>query len=134
MLTIGDGATGISLDLTANTIITFPTVTATLATLGVQLLEVTTEADITLTAPLLVITGDNDSDNDAIDLQDGTTTGQTLYIVALALIDADDTVTIGITDTTCTNCPTLLLDELGDSWTLMWTGTAWVTTGNYEVP
>ena len=32
MLTIGDGATGISLDLTANTVITFPTTTSTLAT------------------------------------------------------------------------------------------------------
>jgi hypothetical protein len=31
MLTIGDGATGISLDFTANTVITFPTTTATLA-------------------------------------------------------------------------------------------------------
>ena len=101
---------------------------------GVQSLTVTTEADISLTASLLLITGDNDTDNDAVDLQNGTITGQTLTIVALALIDADDTVTIAATDTTCTNCPTLLLDELGDSWSLMWTGTAWVTTGNYEVP
>ncbi len=101
---------------------------------GVQALTVTTEADITLTASILSLTGDDDTDNDAIDLQDGTTAGQVLTIVGTALIDSDDTITVAMTDTTCTGCTTVLIDEIGDSWSLVWTGSTWVVTANHEVP
>ena len=99
-----------------------------------QSLEVTTEANITLTSSLLLLTGDNDGDNDAIDLQDGTVTGQQLTIVGVALIDSDDTITVAMTDTTCTGCLTVLLDEIGDTWGLVWTGLTWATVSNSEVP
>ena len=99
-----------------------------------QDLTVTTEADISLSKSLLLLTGDNDSDNDIIDLQDGQVAGQTLIIHATALIDADDTITVAMTDTTCTGCATVLLDEIGDSWTLFWTGTTWAISANHEVP
>jgi hypothetical protein len=99
-----------------------------------QSLEVTTEADITLTSSLLLLTGDNDADNDAIDLQDGTITGQQLTIIGVALIDGDDTITVNMADTTCTGCLTVLLDEIGDTWGLVWTGTTWATVSNSEVP
>ena len=109
-------------------------VVAVISAITPQSLTVTTEANITLTSSLLLLTGDNDGDNDAIDLQDGTVTGQTLIIVGIALIDGDDTITVAMTDTTCTGCLTVLLDEIGDTWTLVWTGATWVTTANSEVP
>ena len=99
-----------------------------------QSLEVTTEANIALTGSLLLLTGDDDTDNDAIDLQNGTTPGQLLYIVAVALVDANDTITVAMTDTTCTGCLTVLLDEIGDTWGLVWTGSTWATITNSEVP
>lgn len=99
-----------------------------------QSLTVTTEANITLTGSLLLLTGDNDTDNDTIDLQDGTVTGQMLTIVGIALIDGDDTITVAMTDTTCTGCLTVLLDEIGDTWGLVWTGVTWATISNSEVP
>jgi len=106
----------------------------TLLALTPQSLEVTTEADISLTGSMLLLTGDNDGDNDAIDLQNGTVAGQTLVIVGVALIDGDDTITVNMADTTCTGCLTVLLDEIGDTWTLVWTGSTWATTANSEVP
>lgn len=109
-------------------------VVAVISAITPQSLTVTTEANITLTSSLLLLTGDNDGDNDAIDLQDGTVTGQTLIIVGIALIDGDDTITVAMTDTTCTGCLTVLLDEIGDTWTLVWTGATWATTANSEVP
>ena len=99
-----------------------------------QALTVTTEANIALTGSLLLITGDDDTDNDAIDLQDGTTAGQLLFIVAVALVDANDTITVAMTDTTCTGCLTVLMDEVGDTWGLVWTGSTWATISNSEVP
>lgn len=107
---------------------------ATFLSLAPQSLTVTTEADLTLTGSVLLLTGDNDTDNDAIDLQNGTVTGQILVAVAAALVDANDTITLAVTDTTCTNCPTLLLDELSDAWILVWSGSTWIVVGNYEVP
>jgi len=99
-----------------------------------QSLSVTTEANITLTGSLLLITGDDDTDNDTIDLQDGTVTGQVLKIVAIAAVDSNDTVTVAMTDTTCTGCLTVLMDEVGDTWGLVWTGSTWATISNSEVP
>ena len=99
-----------------------------------QSLSVTTEANITLTGSLLLLTGDDDGDNDAIDLQDGTVTGQVLIVVGVAAIDGNDTITVAMTDTTCTGCLTVLLDEVGDTWGLVWTGSTWATISNSEVP
>ncbi len=93
-------------------------------------LAVTTEANITnpITSNIVLITGDNDADNDTIDLQNGTTAGQTVVLIAEAAVDADDTMTINYGDTTCTNCPATAFDKIGESATLTWTGTTWVVT------
>lgn len=94
-------------------------------------LSVTTEANITdpLASSVLLITGDNDSDNDAIDLQNGETAGQLIYIIAEAAVDTDDTITINMADTTCTNCPAIVFNKVGENATLVWTGTTWATVG-----
>jgi hypothetical protein len=88
----------------------------------------TTEANITtpLTSSIILLDGDNDADNDTIDLQDGTTAGQIAVFIAAVEIDADDTCTINYGDTTCTNCPATAFDKVGESVTLIWTGSTWV--------
>lgn len=82
----------------------------------------TTEGD--LPDPLLsstyLLTGDDDSDNDTVDLQDGECLGQIIHFVANNNIDSDDTCTIGMADTTCTNCPTITFAEEGETATLRW--------------
>ena len=92
---------------------------------------VTTEADITdpITSSVVLIVGDDDTDNDAIDLQDGTTAGQLLHLIASAGVDANDTMTINYGDTTCTNCPVTVFDKVGENVSLIWTGATWVVTG-----
>ena len=55
-------------------------------------------------------------------------------IIGVAGIDANDTITVAMTDTTCTGCQTVLLDEVGDTWGLIWTGSTWATISNSEVP
>ncbi len=99
-----------------------------------QSLSVTGDANITLTGSLLLLTGDNTSTNKTIDLQDGTVTGQILTIVAIAAVDSNDTITVAMTDTTCTGCLTVLMDEIGDTWGLVWTGATWATISNSEAP
>ena len=88
----------------------------------------TTEADITdpLTGSVVLLDGDNDSENDTVDLQDGTTIGQVLYLIAAVDIDADDTCTISYGDTTCTNCPATVFNKVGENAHLVWTGSTWV--------
>lgn len=86
----------------------------------------TTEANLDITAPLVLLDGDNDTDNDTLDLQDGDFPGQTLQLVAAVDIDTNDTVTIAMTDTTCTNCPAIVFDKIGENAQLTWTGTTWV--------
>ena len=88
----------------------------------------TTEGDITnpLTGSVVLLDGDNDSENDTIDLQDGTTAGQILYLVAAVDIDADDTCTISMADTTCTNCPAIVFNKVGENTHLIWTGSTWI--------
>lgn len=90
----------------------------------------TTEANITNPLPGIVVllSGDDDGDNDAIDLQNGTKAGQMVILIASANIDADDTCTINMADTTCTNCPAIAFDTVGESATLVWTGSTWVVT------
>jgi hypothetical protein len=87
-----------------------------------------TEGDLTatLTSSVILLDGDDDADNDTIDLQDGTTAGQILYLIAAADIDADDTCTINFGDTTATNAPSVLFDKIGENVQLLWTGTTWV--------
>lgn len=91
----------------------------------------TTEVNITdpLTTTILLLDGDNDGENDAIDLQNGTTAGQFLHLIAAADIDADDTCTINMADTTCTNCPAIVFDKVGENAYLIWTGATWVVSG-----
>ncbi len=88
----------------------------------------TTEGDLPdpLASTLILLAGDNDTDNDAIDLQNGTKTGQRLYLIAVSGIDANDTCTINYGDTTCTNCPATIFDKVGESAHLIWTGSTWV--------
>ena len=90
-----------------------------------------------LTSSVILVTGDNDSDNDSIDLQDGTVAGQILTFIAVALVDDDDTFTIDAeTDSTCTGCPDagiFAFDDVGDKVTLYWTGAFWSYQGSYEV-
>lgn len=93
---------------------------------------VTTEANVTdpLTTSVLLITGDNDADNDTIELQDGDVAGQILKIIAAVAVDIDDTMTIDTTtDSTCTNCPAIVMDKVGENASLIWIGTTWVVTG-----
>jgi hypothetical protein len=88
----------------------------------------TTEADLTdpLTSSIVLLDGDNDADNDTLDLQDGTTAGQHLHLIAAADIDANDTATISYADTTCTNCAATVFDKVGENVYLIWTGATWV--------
>jgi len=97
---------------------------------GTMTFEFTTEANLTdpLIARTVLLDGDNDSDSDTIDLQNGTIAGQELILIASADIDADDTFIINYADTTATNAPALTFDKVGESATLFWTGTMWVVT------
>ncbi|KKM22616.1 hypothetical protein LCGC14_1623480 [marine sediment metagenome] len=88
----------------------------------------TTEGDITdpLPSTQLLLDGDNDTENDTIDLQDGEAAGQLLTLIAAADIDANDTVTINFADTTATNAPAVVFDKVGENAELEWTGTTWI--------
>jgi len=82
----------------------------------------------TIISPLVLLTGDDDTDNDTLDLQDGSIAGQKVVIMAAAAIDADDTVTIAYTDTTATNAPAVVFDKVGENVTLYWSGATWIVT------
>jgi len=90
-----------------------------------------------LLSSVILVTGDNDSNNDSVDLQDGVVAGQTIKFVGVALIDADDTFEIDAeTDSTCTGCPgagIFTFDDPGDSVSLYWGGAAWFYLNSYEV-
>jgi len=93
---------------------------------GTQTVTYTASGDIpTLVATVVLLDGDNDSANETLDLQDGVNDGQRLIIKAHADIDADDNVTVAMTDTTCTNCPTIMFDKVGENATLVWDGSGW---------
>lgn len=91
-----------------------------------QVVTVFTEGDLALTSTLGYIVGDNDSDSDTVDLQDGTVVGQSIWLIAYSGVDADDTVTIAMTDTTCTNCPSVVFNSVNDRWLLTWSGSTWM--------
>jgi len=80
----------------------------------------------TILVPVLLLDGDNDSTNESVDLQNGTIPGQQVVLIATADIDSDDTCTVAVTDTTCTNCAAIVFDKVGENATLLWTGTTWV--------
>jgi len=85
-----------------------------------------------LTSSIVIITGDNDSDGDEIDLQNGNVDGQILMFIAGTGIDADDIITIDVaTDTTCTGCGTVALDTAGDSYMLTWASSSWYLIGDH---
>jgi hypothetical protein len=86
----------------------------------------TDDANLDIKAPVVLLAGDNDTNSDTLDLQDGDFPGQTLNLIASANIDTDDTVTIAMTDTTCTNCPAIVFNFIGENAVLTWTGTTWV--------
>ena len=78
----------------------------------------------------IMLTGDDDSSNETLQLQDGSFQGQIVTISAISGIDANDNAVIDVsTDTTCVNHPTdITLDSVGDSVSLVWGGSAWVYT------
>lgn len=80
-----------------------------------QVISVTTEANLTITGTIVVLDGDNDSDNDTVDLQNPTAAGQILIIVAGTGVDADDTISLNYGDTTCTNCAACTLNKENES-------------------
>jgi hypothetical protein len=87
-----------------------------------------------ITSSVLLVTGDNDSTDETVDLQDGTIAGQFLTVIAVALVDnTDDAFILDVeTDSTCSGCPDsgiFTLETVGSSVTLYWTGTAWIYIG-----
>lgn len=97
------------------------------------------DTDITvgteITSSIVFVTGDNDSDNDEVDLQNGNVDGQMIIFIAGTNIDADDTITIDTTtDSTCTGCTSVVLDEPGDSFQCNWVSSSWNCYQLNEVP
>lgn len=83
------------------------------------------------TSEVINITGDNDANNDSIDLQDGTVAGQQLIFNAYALIDSSDTFTIDVeTDSTAVNMTDtsglITFTDVGQWAWLEWNGAAWL--------
>lgn len=84
--------------------------------------------DTILTSSIILLDGDDDAENDTIDIQNGTNAGQIVHLIAAVEIDASDTCTINFGDTTCTNCPAVAFDKVGENVSLIWTGATWVVT------
>jgi hypothetical protein len=88
-----------------------------------------------ITSSVLLVTGDNDSADETVHLQDGTIAGQILTVIAVALVDdTDDAFIFDVeTDSTCSGCPTsgiFTLETIGSSVTIYWTGSAWIYIGS----
>jgi len=88
-----------------------------------------------LTSSVVLVTGDNDSSDETVDLQDGTVAGQMITFITVALVDdTDDAFILDVeTDSTCTGCPTsgiFTLETVGSSVTLYWTGSFWHYCGS----
>jgi hypothetical protein len=118
---------------------TFTSVTANYTIVTPQSLSVTTEDDVTvgteLTSSVVLLTGDDDSDDDTLTLQDGVTAGTILTFICVAGLDAvDDALIIDAeTDSTCLGCPDsgiFTYETAGSQLTLYWTGSAWVYAGS----
>jgi hypothetical protein len=87
-----------------------------------------TDGDLSdpLGSTIILLSGDDDSTAEDLDLQDGTYSGQLLYLIASVNIDDVDTVTIdATTDSSCNNCGTMTLDKVGQNIHLIWDGSAW---------
>jgi hypothetical protein len=120
------GGTGTaSLSFSALNLTTTGTLTSSILASTPQTISVTTEANLSITSTLVLIGGDNDADNDTVDLQNGTVTGQILVLVGIATIDADDTIIMNYADTTCTGCAAVTFDDAGDVAVYVWTGSTW---------
>lgn len=115
---VADGGTGASTAADAKTNLLIDTATT---------FAFTTEGDITdpITSNVVLLDGDDDSDSDTIDLQDGTSAGQRVTFIAYADIDSNDTVTISMGDTTATFSTPIVFTDLGQMVTLVWDGTSW---------
>jgi len=106
----------------------FTTLEAGRTILSDTTLSFTTDGNFTdpLASSVYLLDGDDDGENDTISLKDGETAGQVLYLIAAVDIDANDTCTIGMTLTTCTNCPAIVFNKIGENAHLIWTGSTWV--------
>jgi hypothetical protein len=89
-----------------------------------------------ITSSVVLITTDNDSTDETIDIQDGTVSGQMVTFICVSGCDGtDDGVDIDVeTDSTCTGCDSsgiYALGTNGDSCTIVWDGTnsAWYEVG-----
>jgi hypothetical protein len=120
------GGTGTaSLSFSALNLTTTGTLTSSILASTPQTISVTTEANLSITSTLVLIGGDNDADNDTVDLQNGTVAGQILVLVGIATIDSDDTIIMNYADTTCTGCAAVTFDDPGDVAVYLWTGSTW---------
>lgn len=89
-----------------------------------------------ITSSVVLITTDNDSTDETVDIQDGTVSGQMVTFICVSGCDGtDDGVDIDVeTDSTCTGCDSsgiYALGTNGDSVTIVWDGTnsAWYEVG-----
>ncbi len=89
----------------------------------------------TVTSSLVAVTIDNDSTDEEADLQDGTTAGEIVIFVVVAGADStDDSFIIDVaTDSTCLNCTSVELNDVGESANFIWMGSAWWYSGGQTV-
>jgi len=89
----------------------------------------------TAASSIVLITIDNDSTDEEADLQEGTTTGEmVLFIVVAGADNTDDSFIIDAdTDTTCLNCTSVELNDVGETAAFYWTGDDWLLTGTQTV-
>ena len=130
-IVIGDGAIGLGSDtaVIGNTSMVTTRISGKIFN-PPTIQSCTTTGDMTdpLTSTLVYLAGNDDSSNAVLDLQNGTYDGQMLVLYASTNVDADDTCTIAMTDTTCTNCPAIVFNKVGENATLIWDGNSggWV--------
>jgi hypothetical protein len=86
-----------------------------------------------LTSLVILVTCDADETAESIDLQDGTVAGQTLIFIGVTGLDDNDTFTIDMSETTCTGCPALVLNDPGENVAIYWTGSTWAYLYGYAI-
>jgi hypothetical protein len=95
-----------------------------------QSLTVSADADLEIKSKVVALTGHTAAADYVLSIQNGTFTGQTITFTTVATLDADSKISIGYTDTTCTSCPDVEFEAVGQSATFYWTGTTWVVTAD----
>jgi hypothetical protein len=104
-----------------------------------QSLSVTADDDVTvgteITSSVVLCTGDNDSADETLTLQDGLTAGYIQTFIVVANVDDTDDAMIfdAETDSTCLGCPDsgiFTFETEGSQLTLYWTGSAWTYMGS----